>query len=229
MQTGAAKERSSSARSCHYPKNRIRGLRALRPAPRRGQRRVKPPAALGKKPAHTTEVRRAVLFSDTNPSFDIPVGFAGGIPDDATGMVRFGWRDYEAGTGRWAAKDPIFFEGGQYNLFGYVGNDPVNWIDPEGLSGDSYQPDASKHGSPHIDRYDPSGKNVGRYRPDGTGIPHKGKVPPPIPKKDLSKFSKAAKKLGKCGTAISIILWLADPAEAQAPTIDKDLCGECHK
>lgn len=25
--------------------------------------------------------------SDTNPGFDLPVGFAGGIPDDATGLV----------------------------------------------------------------------------------------------------------------------------------------------
>ena len=34
--------------------------------------------------------------SDT--SFDLPVGFAGWIPDDATGLVRFGFRDQEPGT-----------------------------------------------------------------------------------------------------------------------------------
>ncbi len=43
-----------------------------------------------------------VKISDTNPSFDLPIGFAGGIPDDATGLVRFGFRDYEPATGRWA-------------------------------------------------------------------------------------------------------------------------------
>jgi RHS repeat-associated protein len=74
-----------------------------------------------------------VKISDTNPGFDIPVGFAGGIPDDATGLVRFGFRDYEPATGRWTAKDPIFFRGGQFNLFGYAGNDPVNLKDPSGL------------------------------------------------------------------------------------------------
>jgi RHS repeat-associated protein len=74
-----------------------------------------------------------VKISDSNPSFDLPVGFAGGIPDDATGLVRFGFRDYEPGTGRWAAKDPIFFKSGQANLFVYIGNDPVNLKDPSGL------------------------------------------------------------------------------------------------
>lgn len=35
-------------------------------------------------------------------------------------------------AGRWTAKDPILFEGGQANLYVYVGNDPVDNIDPEG-------------------------------------------------------------------------------------------------
>ena len=75
-------------------------------------------------------VRTTIL--DNDPTFDLPVGFAGGIPDDATGLVRFGFRDYEPGTGRWAAKDPIFLRGG-LNLYVYVENDPINSIDPTGL------------------------------------------------------------------------------------------------
>ncbi len=70
---------------------------------------------------------------DSNPSFSIPVGFAGGIADSKTRLVRFGYRDYEPETGRWAAKDPIFFGGGQGNLYQYVKNNPVNWTDPSGL------------------------------------------------------------------------------------------------
>ena len=35
--------------------------------------------------------------------------------------------------GRWLSKDPILFDGGDVNLFGYVANDPINWIDPSGL------------------------------------------------------------------------------------------------
>jgi hypothetical protein len=42
---------------------------------------------------------------------------------------------YDASTGRWLSKDPILFDGGDTNLYGYVLNDPINFIDPEGLSG----------------------------------------------------------------------------------------------
>ena len=46
---------------------------------------------------------------------------------------RFGYRDYDPDIGRWTAKDPIFFAGGDTDLYGYVLNDPVNLIDPLGL------------------------------------------------------------------------------------------------
>lgn len=36
--------------------------------------------------------------------------------------------------GRWTSKDPILFNGGDANLYGYVANDPVNWIDSDGLT-----------------------------------------------------------------------------------------------
>lgn len=62
----------------------------------------------------------------------IPFGFAGGLYDSATGLVRFGARDYDPSVGRWTAKDPILFNGGQTNLYVYVGNDPVSYTDPEG-------------------------------------------------------------------------------------------------
>ncbi|QPJ62208.1 MAG: RHS repeat-associated core domain-containing protein [Candidatus Nitronauta litoralis] len=62
----------------------------------------------------------------------IPFGFAGGLYDKDTKLVRFGARDYDPEIGRWTSKDPIEFEGGDTNLFGYVLNDPVNYIDPTG-------------------------------------------------------------------------------------------------
>ena len=73
------------------------------------------------------------VVQDTNPGFQ-PFGFAGGIYDRHTGLVRFGARDYEPQTGRWTAKDPILFAGGTTNFYEYVGNDPVNFIDPGGNS-----------------------------------------------------------------------------------------------
>jgi RHS repeat-associated protein len=68
---------------------------------------------------------------DTNPGFQ-PFGFAGGLYDRDTNLVRFGARDYDPETGRWTAKDPIGFAGGDTNLYGYVLNDPVNLTDPSG-------------------------------------------------------------------------------------------------
>jgi hypothetical protein len=37
---------------------------------------------------------------DSNPGFQ-PFGFAGGLYDRDTKLVRFGARDYDAATGRW--------------------------------------------------------------------------------------------------------------------------------
>lgn len=72
-----------------------------------------------------------VVLENTNPGFQ-PFGFAGGLYDTDTGLVRFGARDYDPHTGRWTSKDPIRFGGGDSNLYGYVLGDPVNFIDPTG-------------------------------------------------------------------------------------------------
>jgi RHS repeat-associated protein len=72
------------------------------------------------------------VTQDTNPGFQ-PFGYAGGLYDRDTKLVRFGARDYDAETGRWTAKDPIGFAGGDANLYGYVLGDPVNFTDPKGL------------------------------------------------------------------------------------------------
>ena len=65
----------------------------------------------------------------------MPFGFAGGIYDPDTGLVRFGARDCDPVVGRWTGKDPILFDGGQTNLYVYVGNEPAKWVDPTGDSG----------------------------------------------------------------------------------------------
>jgi RHS repeat-associated protein len=71
------------------------------------------------------------VLSDTSPGFQ-PFGFAGGIYDRDTVLVRFGARDYDAGSGRWIAKDPIGLEGGT-NIYGYIRNNPLSFVDSSGL------------------------------------------------------------------------------------------------
>ena len=85
----------------------------------------------------------------------MPFGFAGGLHDRDTGLVRFGFRDYDLDVGRWTAKDPIGFAGGDTDLFGYVLNDPINAVDPWGLW--------SVFGGGNImGAFGPSGANMGR-------------------------------------------------------------------
>jgi RHS repeat-associated protein len=72
------------------------------------------------------------VLADSSPGFQ-PFGFAGGLYDRDTNLVRFGARDYDPETGRWSAKDLIGFGGGSTNLYGYVLGDPVNFVDSTGL------------------------------------------------------------------------------------------------
>ncbi|HEY6564192.1 MAG TPA: RHS repeat-associated core domain-containing protein, partial [Pirellulaceae bacterium] len=83
------------------------------------------------------------VLEDTSPGFQ-PFGFAGGLYDRDTGLVRFGARDYDPEVGRWTAKDPILFAGGDTNLYGYVLNDPVNFVDPSGLDAVTRNPKIMK-------------------------------------------------------------------------------------
>jgi RHS repeat-associated protein len=60
-----------------------------------------------------------------------PFGFAGGIFDRETGLVRFGARDYDAVSGRWTQKDGAGFGGGR-NFYVYAWNDPIDFVDATG-------------------------------------------------------------------------------------------------
>ncbi len=71
------------------------------------------------------------VLLDTQPGFQ-PFGFAGGLYDTATKLVRFGPRDYDASVGRWPAKDPIVNLASLGLGYEYCSSDPVNRSDPWG-------------------------------------------------------------------------------------------------
>src|SRR5712691_12025453 len=56
-----------------------------------------------------------------------------GRENDGTGLYYYRARYYNPALQRFISEDPIEFAGGDVNLYGYVGNDPVNWGDSSGL------------------------------------------------------------------------------------------------
>ena len=54
--------------------------------------------------------------------------------DSDTGLMYYRARWYDPQQGRFVSEDPIGFDGGGINLYSYVNNDPVNLLDPMGLS-----------------------------------------------------------------------------------------------
>jgi RHS repeat-associated protein len=82
------------------------------------------------------EIRRdsfGVKLYDSLPELYMPIGFAGGLQDPATGFVRFGYRDYDPDVGRFTAPDPLGDTGGDHDLYDYCVDDPVTMNDPTGL------------------------------------------------------------------------------------------------
>jgi RHS repeat-associated protein len=63
---------------------------------------------------------------------DADFGFTGHYTHEASGLILAPYRGYDPAIGRWLSRDPIQEEGG-INLYGYVGNGPLDRIDTLGL------------------------------------------------------------------------------------------------
>jgi RHS repeat-associated protein len=62
-----------------------------------------------------------------------PFRFSSKYADDVTGLYYYGFRYYSPVLGRWVSRDPIGEDGG-VNLYAFVGNNPVNTVDFQGMT-----------------------------------------------------------------------------------------------
>ena len=72
------------------------------------------------------------VLSETNPSFGDRYKFTAREFDSATGLQYNRARYYDPTIGRWTSQDPLGFDGGDANLYRYVGNRPTFSTDPTG-------------------------------------------------------------------------------------------------
>lgn len=82
---------------------------------------------------------------------------------------------YDPEQGRWLSRDPIGEDGGT-NLYGYVGNNPTNWVDPFGLDAevilnrDKPQPGQDPRSAPGDYVIKENGKEIYRCRANENGF-----------------------------------------------------------
>src|ERR1043166_5126877 len=77
--------------------------------------------------------RSTAVMNTTLPDFN----YTGLYRHSASNLDFAVYRAYDPGLGRWLNRDPIG-ESGAINLYGYVLNNPIHWIDRLGLLVDAY-------------------------------------------------------------------------------------------
>jgi len=79
-------------------------------------------------------------FGTITPTTSFPNSFTytGREYDEETGLYFYRARYYDPKLGRFPNVDPIGFEGGDVNLYAYVGNNPIKRVDPWGLASCTY-------------------------------------------------------------------------------------------
>ncbi len=121
-------------------------------------------------------------FGNATTNLSTRYQFTGREFDNFTGLHYYRARWYDGNLGRFISEDPIGFSGGDVNLYGYVGNNPQNWIDPIGLNPFKLPTNPSQlppgwtsdptHQNPNGTRWtSPNGKTKLEFEPGRPGLP----------------------------------------------------------
>jgi RHS repeat-associated protein len=91
--------------------------------------------------------------------------------DKETGLYHVRSRYYSPQLGRFISEDPLGFRGGDVDFYAYVGNDPIDYVDPFGLG----QQRSPRRGPPNTDVYIPDpnvpdGGTIRVYGPTGEAV-----------------------------------------------------------
>jgi RHS repeat-associated protein len=94
-------------------------------------------------PQKMTDANRAIAWDRVRDPFGntvsldgaaaLPLRFPGQYADEESGLDYNYFRDYDPTLGRYLQSDPIGLAGG-LNSYGYVGGNPLRWVDPRGES-----------------------------------------------------------------------------------------------
>jgi RHS repeat-associated protein len=76
------------------------------------------------------------VLAETNAAFGDRFKFTGREYDEASGLYYYRACWYDPAIGRFLSADPLGFLAGDANLYRYVGNRPLTYFDPSGMSGD---------------------------------------------------------------------------------------------
>jgi len=125
--------------------------------------------------------------------------YSGKERDDATGLYYYGARYYAPWLSRWLKPDPAGTVDG-LNLYGFVGGNPVTYIDSDGRMRQAFTRVMSRlsrpsvtGGSPHR----PSVTGSSPHRPSVTGSPHRPLVTGGSPHRPSAGASQIGRKTEK--------------------------------
>ena len=117
----------------------------------------------------------------SNLDHDMSFGYCGKAYDNGTGLYNYGFRDYSPNQARFTTIDPI--RDGS-NWFSYVVNDPVNYIDPFGLTSTdsgSGKPTNTNPANNNAPNEPSTGANDSPSTPADTGTPTQPAPTAPAP------------------------------------------------